>query len=98
MSKLHVVKDDAPVVHYWFRCPGCLESHHFSTPRWQFDGNLEAPTFRPSLRYPGHRKVGNPTLLGECHLYLTAGRIEFLQDCSHALAGQTVDLPVWCED
>lgn len=28
-----------------------------------------------------------------CHSYVTDGRIQFLSDCSHALAGQTVDLP-----
>ena len=29
----------------------------------------------------------------QCHLFVTKGRILFLADCSHALAGQTVDLP-----
>lgn len=28
-----------------------------------------------------------------CHSYVTEGRIQFLSDCTHALAGQTVDLP-----
>lgn len=28
-----------------------------------------------------------------CHLFVTKGKILFLADCSHALAGQTVDLP-----
>lgn len=27
-----------------------------------------------------------------CHTYVTDGRIRFLSDCSHALAGQTVDM------
>lgn len=30
---------------------------------------------------------------GVCHSYVTDGRIQFLSDCTHALAGQTVDLP-----
>ena len=30
-----------------------------------------------------------------CHSYITDGRIQFLSDCTHALAGQTVDLPEW---
>lgn len=29
----------------------------------------------------------------QCHSYVTDGHIRFLNDCSHALAGQTVDLP-----
>jgi hypothetical protein len=28
-----------------------------------------------------------------CHSFITDGRIAFLSDCTHALAGQTVDLP-----
>lgn len=28
-----------------------------------------------------------------CHSIVRAGRIEFQPDCTHALAGQTVDLP-----
>lgn len=28
-----------------------------------------------------------------CHSFVTDGRIQFLSDCSHELAGQTVDLP-----
>lgn len=29
----------------------------------------------------------------QCHSFVTAGRIQFLTDCTHELAGQTVDLP-----
>lgn len=32
-----------------------------------------------------------------CHSFVTDGRIQFLGDCTHALAGQTVDLPEWTE-
>jgi len=28
-----------------------------------------------------------------CHSFVTDGRIQFLGDCTHNLAGQTVDLP-----
>ena len=30
---------------------------------------------------------------GICHSFVTEGRIQFLGDCTHALANQTVDLP-----
>lgn len=30
-----------------------------------------------------------------CHTFVTAGRIQYLSDCTHALAGQTIDLPEW---
>jgi hypothetical protein len=32
-----------------FFCPACHERHYFDK-RWTFDGNMEAPTFTPSLR------------------------------------------------
>jgi hypothetical protein len=48
---------------------------------WAFDGNEDAPTFSPSVNLPG-----------VCHSFVRAGRIEFLPDCAHALAGQTVDM------
>ena len=31
----------------------------------------------------------------QCHSFVRDGRIEFLTDSTHALAGQTVDLPPW---
>lgn len=32
-----------------------------------------------------------------CHSFVTDGKIQFLKDCSHALAGKTVPLPAWTE-
>ena len=72
---------------YVFWCPGCGRHHLFDVgrtkrPVWTFNGDLESPTFSPSLHYPDR-----------CHLFLEAGLIRFLGDCRHALAGQTVPLP-----
>lgn len=39
--------------------------------------------------------VEDPRFRWWCHSFVTEGRIQFLGDCSHALAGQTVDLPDW---
>lgn len=33
------------------------------------------------------------TYCAVCHSFITDGRIQFLGDCTHELAGQTVDLP-----
>lgn len=30
-----------------------------------------------------------------CHSFVTNGQIQFLSDCTHALAGKTVPLPEW---
>lgn len=32
-----------------------------------------------------------------CHSFVRDGRIQFLSDCTHALAGQTVPLPEWTD-
>lgn len=40
------------------------------------------------------RRGGDPDFVCyRCHSYVTDGRIRFLNDSTHALAGQTVDLP-----
>jgi hypothetical protein len=60
---------------------------------WAFDGNLERPTFSPSLLRQSHRWEGEQKVPFVCHSFIRDGRIQFLTDCTHALAGQTVDLP-----
>lgn len=58
-------------------------------PRWKFNGDLERPTFEPSIisrgNYDGSEEV--------CHHFVRNGEVEFLGDCTHALRGQTVPLP-----
>lgn len=39
----------------------------------------------------------SPFKCGRCHSFVTDGRIQFLDDCSHALRGWH-DLPDWPED
>jgi hypothetical protein len=98
MAKVHVVGEGHGPKQYWFHCPGCENTHAFTVgppapgwgdSRWTFNGSVDAPTFKPSLLcnkdHPEFR----------CHSFVTAGRIEFLGDCHHALRGQTVDLPDW---
>jgi hypothetical protein len=73
---------------------------------WGFNGDLALPTLTPSvLVYEVRIKadadpatVVPPFKPGDvysprCHSFVRDGRIEFLGDCGHALAGQTVDLP-----
>jgi hypothetical protein len=72
---------------YWFWCPGCDCAHAFTVPPWTFDGNMESPTFSPSL-------LCNPNSEhGRCHLFVVDGQIKFCPDSRHALAGKTVELP-----
>lgn len=85
---------------YGFWCPGCDSYHGVwvdsreTRPgaQWTFNGNVDAPTFRPSLLVTYHRSSGPDKI---CHSYITDGQIQFLGDCTHALAGQTVPIPDW---
>jgi hypothetical protein len=78
-----------------FHCPGCGYGHSFrvngdaTRPQWIWNGSLDAPTFDPSLL------VNRDHPESRCHSLVTDGRIEFLGDSFHALAGQTVEIPDW---
>lgn len=74
---------------------GYERSPHISAKPWGFNGDLEQPTFTPSVlgRWEEWQGDGVPKKQHVCHSFVRAGRIEFLPDCTHALAGQTVDLP-----
>lgn len=56
---------------------------------------MNLPTFTPSIlvRYDGADAGQGAAPPAVCHSFVTNGRIQFLGDCTHALAGQTVDLP-----
>lgn len=75
---------------YHFFCPGCDCAHGFNDipGGWQFNGDQEKPTVTPSLLTTGG---SDPNY--RCHLHLTNGQIQYLNDCSHLLAGQTIDVP-----
>jgi hypothetical protein len=65
-------------------------------PRWTYNGDADSPTFSPSIQVTTRWSANGEGEKDEvCHSFVTAGRIQFLGDCTHALAGQTVDLPQW---
>ncbi|MCK4739059.1 MAG: anaerobic dehydrogenase [Deltaproteobacteria bacterium] len=72
-----------------FTCPGCDQDHVIKVegkpPVWEWNGCIEKPTISPSLRVRfGDNKV--------CHSFIKGGFIQFLDDCTHKLAGLTVPL------
>ena len=76
---------------YEFFCPGCRYYHSFRVhgegrPIWQWNFSLERPTFTPSL-------LANRGTEQQCHLFVTDGKIFYLDDCWHQLRNQTVDMP-----
>lgn len=78
---------------------------------WGYNGNPDAPTFTPSILVtnghytPGHKdgdacwcEMPNAGFkCARCHSFVTDGRIQFLDDSTHELAGQTVPLGAWPE-
>jgi len=72
---------------------------------WGFNGDVDKPTFTPSLLVQGTVPLTDEEaeriMRGEklepkplvCHSFIRDGQIQFLGDCTHALAGKTVDLP-----
>jgi hypothetical protein len=74
---------------------------------WGFNGSGDAPTFTPSVLVRGSQRLTDDeyarVMTGEtvktaalvCHSFVTDGHIQFLGDSTHALAGQTVQLPNW---
>lgn len=77
---------------------------------WSWDENPTTPTIAPSIkvsslkllkdenyRWTGGwvRDAQGKTIPTLCHSYISEGEIQFLADCTHALANQTVPLPAW---
>lgn len=72
---------------------------------WQWNGSLDMPTLSPSLLARGTSPISGEVvdriMAGEkiepipyvCHSFVRDGEIQFLDDCTHKLAGQTVELP-----
>lgn len=58
------------------------------TPNWTWNGSVDAPTVRPSVLTRGGDINGEHV----CHSWVNEGKVQFLGDCSHGLAGTTQDL------
>jgi hypothetical protein len=85
---------------YLFWCPACHCCHWFKTtppePQWTRNNNIDKPTVRASIlvRHGKYLDKNDPTKYEKiiCHLYITDGNIEYLSDCTHNLAGKTVEM------
>lgn len=76
-----------------YHCPACKMPHGVPVEggtAWGFNGKLDKPTLTPSVKH-------TMTCYGRsdkvCHYFIRDGRIEYCGDCTHAMSGQTVDLP-----
>lgn len=124
MSALSKILRDTEDNGLMFWCPGCDMAHRIqhgsgSGSRWGWNGDVDKPTFTPSVLvrgsemtekgradYEACRAAGFPKPAPEsfenkpsvCHSFVKDGRIQFLGDCTHALAGWTVELPAWDDE
>lgn len=91
MSKLRkLTRAETGETIYCFYCPGCKYMHQFLVDgpmRWDFNGNMEKPTFNPSLL------VNESHPESRCHSFVREGKIQYCGDCHHDLKGKTVELP-----
>lgn len=86
------------------------DGQHHPGSTWGFNLNFEKPTFTPSVLVRGKRRITDDEYdrirAGEklqipdqvCHSFVTDGQIQFLGDCTHEQAGQTVPLEPFGED
>ena len=101
MSQVSAVLRKTTTGYAWW-CPGCKHGHAINVggaegPQWSFDGNLERPTFGPSVRIFTHAKPAEddwPAMPEQtwCHFFIKKGQIDFLNDCHHELAGRVVPM------
>jgi hypothetical protein len=80
-----------------FHCPGCEVGHAIpvtGSRAWNWNGSFESPTINSSILV--NRGSANPAV-PVCHSLVKDGKIQFLSDCMHKLAGQTVEIPDWEE-
>ena len=81
-----------------FEFPGCGENHGFpvdGSRGWSWNGDVDRPTITPSILARGFKPASGDSddaIPYVCHSFVTDGKIQFLSDCTHAKAGQTVDL------
>ena len=85
-----------------FKCPGCQYHHRIRVkingqallpePVWDWNGSEDHPTCSPSIHFLTGDGQGNNVA---CHSFVRDGKIQFLSDCTHSLANQTVEIPEW---
>ena len=96
MSKISTAGNVAGTHLFW--CPGCDEAHQFTANPglWGYDGNADSPTIEGSVLVRGpQRSTPGSGSAATCRSFIAAGRIQFLDDCTHALAGTTVEVPTF---
>lgn len=78
----------------WY-CPGCKGGHGVPTQgknAWGWNQSTASPTLTPSVLVLAHETSPPFNPQPRCHSFIRDGRLQFLDDCGHELAGQTVEM------
>lgn len=78
-----------------WHCPGCEGGHGVpiqGQQAWGWNGSLERPTLTPSVLVYAHDTSPPFKPQPRCHCFVVEGKIQFLDDCTHALKGRTVEM------
>lgn len=93
MPKVKIHPRDSTCHMYWdvaTQLPNCFWVR-LAQPHWEWNGDLEKPTVHPSIlntKPDGSRN----------HVFITDGKIHYLSDCTHELAGRVVDMVDFPDD
>lgn len=99
--------DGGRYVHFF--CPGCKHVHGITLGLWNWNEDKDRPTITPSILVHPYDRFIDPHIEDDakrfakenidttprCHSFVTNGWIIYLEDSTHELAGQTVELPDW---
>lgn len=103
-NEVHAVKIASPGLPGW-SWNACAEAPTFG-PSIAVSSGCKTPNFNPATDHCWCTYNAELRAKGEipcafecsmCHSFVEDGKIRFLGDCTHALAGQIVDLPAWSE-
>lgn len=78
---------------YIYYDPGLGMAQAVLAGKWRFNDDLVRPSFDPSIVTSWTERDGTQV---RSHCFISRGKIIYLEDCTHALAGKTVELlPVY---
>lgn len=90
-----------------FYCPACSETHGVNIegnsskePQWIFNGDVNKPTFSPSVRVSWTEPSDNENEFDDttkdkqicCHFFVTNGMISYCGDCTHEFKNRIVPM------